>query len=110
MLLYDMWETRRLSTARVDPSPQSIREDRRNDEMTRSQAGRLASACWLSTLVPVFAIGAAGEVKVGSRVIVRSRDTLLRVVDKAVTQGDTHFVFRVERAEGPWLWVIADCV
>jgi tetratricopeptide (TPR) repeat protein len=25
-----------------------------------------------------------------------------------VAQGDVHRVFRVERAEGPWLWVIAD--
>src|SRR4051794_17572698 len=78
--------------------------------MMRSQALRLTWAWLLLALVPALAGGAPDEdtAKDGSRVILRSRETPLKVGSKVVSRGDTHWVYRVDRADGPWLWVVAE--
>jgi tetratricopeptide (TPR) repeat protein len=43
-------------------------------------------------------------------VVVRVREATLMVGGTVVARGDVHRVYRVERVEGPWLWVVANGV
>jgi tetratricopeptide (TPR) repeat protein len=52
----------------------------------------------------------ADDISVGTRVIARAREATLMVGGKVVARGDIHRVYRVERVDGPWLWVVADRV
>jgi tetratricopeptide (TPR) repeat protein len=57
--------------------------------------------------MPAATGGAADDGLVGTRVIVRTRETTLMVGGTIVARGDVHRVYQVERAQGPWLWVVA---
>jgi tetratricopeptide (TPR) repeat protein len=46
--------------------------------------------------------------QIGTRVILRSRETALKVGSSIVARGDIHRVYQVERSSGPWLWLVAD--
>jgi serine/threonine-protein kinase len=65
---------------------------------------------WLLVLIAVPGQVAGGENDrlVGTQVIARTREATLKVGAAVVARGDIHRVYRVERAEGPWLWVAAD--
>jgi tetratricopeptide (TPR) repeat protein len=77
---------------------------------------RLAWALLL-TLVPPLTMVAApalaeskADIPIGTRVILRGSETTLRVGDKIVARGDVHRVYRVEREDGPWLWLVSEGV
>jgi tetratricopeptide (TPR) repeat protein len=82
--------------------------------MARAKVGGRFGAVWthgaLAVLVVVSVqVGrAADDSLVGTRVIARAREATLMVGSTVVARGDIHRVYRVERAEGPWLWVVAD--
>jgi predicted Zn-dependent protease len=85
--------------------------------MAGSKAGRFGAASALipSAFLVLVAVRAevgrgADESLVGTRVIARVREATLMVGGTVVARGDIHRVYRVERAEGPWLWVVADGV
>ena len=49
-------------------------------------------------------------IEAGSRVLLKATDTALKVEDKVVADGRTPLVYRVDRVNGPWLWVVAGSV
>jgi tetratricopeptide (TPR) repeat protein len=49
----------------------------------------------------------AEDAPAGTRVIALTREITLKVGNTVVARGDIHRVYRVERANGPWLWVAA---
>jgi tetratricopeptide (TPR) repeat protein len=51
---------------------------------------------------------AADVIKVGTRVVARTRETTLKIGGTVVARGDVHRVYRVEKVDGPWLWVVAE--
>jgi tetratricopeptide (TPR) repeat protein len=48
--------------------------------------------------------------KIGTRVVLKSRDTPLKVGKQVVATDDIHRVYTIERVNGPWLWVSASGV
>jgi tetratricopeptide (TPR) repeat protein len=77
----------------------------------RTLAARMALVlAALATSVRVDAADETEAAPVGARVILRSSDAALKLGDKVVARGDIHRVYRVETAEGPWLWLVAGAV
>ncbi len=78
--------------------------------MARLHVDRRTGAVLVLVLVAGTASSgrAADESLVGTRVIARARETTLKVGDTVVSQGEVHRVYRVERANGPWLWVVSE--
>ena len=77
--------------------------------MARSHFGGRAGTVLVLVLaaMPAATGRADDDGPVGTRVIARTRETTLNVGDTIVARGDVHRVYRVERAQGPWLWVVA---
>ncbi len=68
---------------------------------------------WL--LIALFLISwgdleAQAQIRPGDRVVLRSRDSTLKVGSRVVARGDLHRVFRVEEADGDWRWLVAEDV
>jgi tetratricopeptide (TPR) repeat protein len=84
--------------------------------MARSQVGGrleallIQAAFLVLVAVPGLAGRGADDSLVGTRVIARARETVVMIGDTVIARGDIHRVYRVERADGPWLWVVADGV
>ncbi len=77
--------------------------------MARSHFGGRAGTVLVLVLaaMPAAMSRAADDGLVGKRVIVRTRETILKVGATIVARGDVHRVYQVEKAEGAWLWVVA---
>jgi tetratricopeptide (TPR) repeat protein len=84
--------------------------------MERSNVrGRTSAVLTLGSFLALVAVlvqagRGADDIPVGTRVIARARESTLMVGGTVVARGDIHRIYRVERAEGPWLWVVADQV
>jgi tetratricopeptide (TPR) repeat protein len=63
-------------------------------------------------LVPTLVPGADTGAKalVGTKVIFRASESVLKVEDRIVARGDVHRVYQVSRANGTWLWLVAERV
>ena len=71
---------------------------------------------WLAVVVVVA--GARGPtsdaqttvplIGVETRVVLKARDTELKIEKRVVATGEVHRVYRVERVQNDWLWVAAD--
>src|SRR6185437_12388210 len=51
--------------------------------------------------------GQSADSWVGQKVVVSSPSTVLKIGRDVVATGAEYRVFRVERVQGPWLWVVA---
>jgi tetratricopeptide (TPR) repeat protein len=65
---------------------------------TNSASGTIGAASPAAPPAPI---------EVGSRVVLKGKDTPLKVEDRVVTTGKAPRVFRVDRVNGNWLWVVA---